>query len=94
MAGEIDTLGKAAYRRMALKVACRACKKGAYFWANDLAGMYGNHRSPASLTFRCRDCDQTDCEVSVVEIDFDRRPKGIVDQLQPADVLTATGMLL
>jgi hypothetical protein len=78
MAGEIDTLGKAAYRRMALKVACRACKKGAYFWANDLAGMYGNHRSPQSLTFRCRDCDQTDCEVSVVEIDFDRRPKGIV----------------
>ena len=50
MAGEIDTLGKAAYRRMALRVSCRLCQRGTYFWANDLAGMYGNHRSPESLT--------------------------------------------
>jgi hypothetical protein len=78
MAGEIDTLGKAAYRQMALRVSCRLCQRGTYFWANDLAGMYGNHRSPHSLTFRCRECGKTDCEVEFTEIDFDRRPKGIV----------------
>src|SRR4051812_39753443 len=78
MVGEIDTLGKAAYRQMALRVSCRPCQRGTYFWANDLAGMYGNHRSPHSLTFRCRECGKTDCEVEFTEIDFDRRPKGIV----------------
>src|SRR6478735_8582194 len=78
MAGEIDTLGKAAYRQMALRVSCRLCQRGTYFWANDLAGMYGNHRSPHSLTFRCRECGKTECEVAFTEIDFDRRPKGIV----------------
>ena len=45
IARETGTLGEAAYRRMALRVACHT-----YFWANDLAGMYGNHRSPHSLT--------------------------------------------
>jgi hypothetical protein len=78
MTGGIDTLGKAAYRHMAVRATCRACAKAAHFMAHDLAGMYGNHLPVQSLKFRCRDCNKAEVEITLVEIDYDRRPKGIV----------------
>lgn len=56
MTRAIRTLGQAARHGFLIQVTCPSCRHAAVFLAGDLAGIYGEGRSVASLRFRCSQC--------------------------------------
>lgn len=72
MTRTLKNLGQAALHGMLVRVTCCKCEKVATFTATDLAAVLGHGRVFESLTFRCRDCNSTDCEVMPFEDDRDR----------------------
>jgi hypothetical protein len=60
MTRAIRTLGLAARHDFLIKVTCPACRHPAGFLAGDLAAIYGEGRSVASLRFKCSQCQATD----------------------------------
>jgi len=56
MTRTIRTLGLAARHDFLIQVTCAACRHEACFIAGDLAGIYGEGRSIASLRFKCSQC--------------------------------------
>lgn len=78
MAGVIDTLGKAGRHRMLVVAECRRCGRRAQFYAEELAVFYGRGRDPATLRFRCKPCESTNCRITVAEQSFERSHETIV----------------
>ena len=78
MAITLDTLGKAARHNMLVVATCRLCGHQAKFMASDLGHFYGQGRDPRSLPFKCKSCDTRDCQVTLMEFPFERRPDTII----------------
>jgi len=60
MTRAIRTLGLAARHDFLIQVTCTSCRHEACFMAGDLAGIYGEGRSIASLRFKCSQCSRPD----------------------------------
>ncbi|NMG38672.1 hypothetical protein GRZ55_05375 [Chelativorans sp. ZYF759] len=60
MTRTIRTLGLAARHDFLIQVTCPSCRHEACFLAGDLASIYGEGRSIASLRFKCSQCHGPD----------------------------------
>lgn len=78
MGRTIKTLEDAARYRMLVAAKCRDCGKTGKFMATDLAGMYGRHKRPKELPFKCDACGTKNCDVTLEEWGDERVHETIV----------------